>query len=500
MKVNPMTPITALKVCRNVCLDSTYKDTMDFTSASEQAAFFSSRAKYTWGNLAPVRMQDVIRLPVTADKIYDCSYIMFQNANFGSKWFYAFIKEINFINVNMCEVRVELDVIQTWWFDIVFHPSFVAREHINDDAVGNNLVEEGLELGEYISKDFDGTGLLGQSSIVVAATCDSGGTDVVGGMYCGIYSGLYYSVFDNYADVNAMIEALTAANKSDAIVAIFHMPTSMVGEPGNAAKSYEVIKQKSLVNIDGYSPHNNKLFTYPYNFLYVTNLNGTAAEFRYEFFNDANCKFTLAGDMSCNPQIFLAPNNYKGVTVNYNEKIVLDGYPQCAYSTDSFKAWLAQNGASTAVSVLGSAFNTASAYATKDVGGMVNGGLSILGTLAKISETMTLPRQAHGSAGSSASFAVGIKDFAFMHMSITAEFAKIIDGFFDMYGYATNQLKIPNRTGRPAWNYVKTLEAKITGDVPFEDLVKIRSIYDAGITIWHNDQVGNYEQNNKRAT
>lgn len=497
MNVIPMTPITSVKVCKNVPLDSTYKDTLDFSSVSAQVAYFTGKAKYTFTDLTPVRLQNALRLPVNSDSLYDCNYIMFQNANFANKWFYAFIKNIHFVNVNMSEIEIELDVIQTWWFDITIKPSFVEREHINNDAIGNNLIAENLELGDYIARDFDGTNILGGSSIVVAATTDSEGTKVAGGTYCGIYSGLYFSVFTDYSGVNTMIETLTNANKSDAIVAIFQMPTAMVGEIGSSAKRYDISKVKNFSDIDGYTPRNNKLFTHPFNFLYVTNLNGNGAEFHYEYFSDNSCTFLLAGDMSCNPQIFLAPTNYKGVSANYNEKMVLDGYPQCAYSTDSFKAWLAQNGASTAVSVLGSAFTTAVGIATLNPLAIAGGGLSVAGTLAKISETASLPRQAHGSAGSSASFAVGIKDFAFMHMTIRREYAELIDDYFDMYGYATHQVKVPNITGRPSWNYVKTIDSKIIGSVPFDDMNKIRSIFDSGLTFWHGDWVGDYTRTNK---
>ena len=190
MNVVPMTPITSVKVCRNVPLDSTYKDTLDFSSVSAQVEYFTGKAKHTFTNLTPVRLQNALRLPVTADSLYDCNYIMFQNANFGNKWFYAFITSIDFVNVNMSEIHFDIDVLQTWWFDITIKPSFVEREHINNDTIGNNLIAENLELGDYIARDFDGTNVLGGSSIVVAATTDSEGTKVTGGTYCGIYSGL----------------------------------------------------------------------------------------------------------------------------------------------------------------------------------------------------------------------------------------------------------------------------------------------------------------------
>lgn len=53
--------------------------------------------------------------------------------------------------------------------------------------------------------------------------------------------------------------------------------------------------------------------------------------------------FELSGEVSCNPSVLLQPKNYKGATNGYNECLVIDGFPQCPYAIDSYKAWVAQN-------------------------------------------------------------------------------------------------------------------------------------------------------------
>jgi hypothetical protein len=422
---------------------------------------------------------------------------MFQNANFNTKWFYAFITKIEWVNVNECTVFYEMDIFQSWQFDFTLKPSFVEREHTNDDTFGSNLVSENLELGDYVSGDVDFSGVMSDVKIVVATTADLNGQPAVGGMYCGIYSGLLYLSFDNYTDVNTYINNMTVDNKMDAIIAIFQMPSYFVGNVGDLPKLANLFKDKSLTVIDGYTPKNKKLFTHPYNFLYVSNLNGNSAEYPYEYFNSDTCSFDIQGDMSANPSIMLTPLHYKGALKNYNEKIVIDGFPQCAYTTDTFKAWLAQNGASTAVSVMSSAFGVGASLATGNIGGVVGSISSIGQTIAKVGATMSLPRQAHGATGGSALFAFGLKDFAFMNMHIRAEYAKIIDEYFSMYGYATHRVKVPNVKGRPSWNYVKTIDCKLTGNVPFNDLAKIKSIFNSGVTFWHGDYVGDYSRNNQ---
>lgn len=500
MNVVPMTPITSVKVCRNVPLDTTYSDTLDFSSVSAQISYFTGKAKYTFTDLAPVRMQNAIRLPQTADNLYDCNYIMFQNANFGQKWFYAFITDINFINVNMSEILFEIDVMQTWMFEYELQDCFVEREHINDDTIGNNLVHENLELGEYIFANHTKAGVSNSSTIVIASTVDETGNPVEGGYYGGVYSGVKF-IKCSAAQANAFITNLTNANKSDAIVSIFMGSDDYLAGQGQPPATNEITISKATSSISGYIPKNNKLFTYPYNFLYCINTNGNTANFRYEFFNDAACTFGLIGETSCNPQVTLLPHNYKiSGQGNLNEKMVLNGYPQCAYNIDSFKAWLAQNGASTAINVLGSS-------AALVTGAVVSGGIGavaaiggiagIASTMAQVTANSAKPPQANGASGSGNTFAYGQLDFHFYTAQITADYAQQIDNFFSMFGYATHKVKKPNVTGRPSWNYVKTIECKATGSVPFTDMNKIKSIYDNGVTFWHGDWVGDYTRNNK---
>ena len=92
----------------------------------------------------------------------------------------------------------------------------------------------------------------------------------------------------------------------------------------------------------------------------------------------------------------------------------------------------------------------------------------------------------------------GRNGFSFYKMSIKQEYAKIIDDFFSMYGYKVNEVKIPNVTGRQNWNYVKTIDCNLLGDIPQEDMQTIKNMFDNGITLWHNkDTFLDYSQNNR---
>jgi len=91
-------PDTTIYILRNVPLDNSYKDTLTFASTSAQLTYFMSKQKYKLTECTPVRMQNKIKVGLTADHLYDCNYICWNNANYEGKWFYAFITAIDFSN------------------------------------------------------------------------------------------------------------------------------------------------------------------------------------------------------------------------------------------------------------------------------------------------------------------------------------------------------------------------------------------------------------------
>lgn len=494
MNVNPMTPLTAVKLLRGVPLDSSYTDIMDFANVNAQTAYFSGKAKFNFNNMTPVRMQNSIRVPVNADSVYDCNYLMFQNANFNTKWFYAFITAINFINVNMCEITFELDVIQTWWFDIKIHPCYVEREHITLDTYGLNTIAENLELGDVITYNQGSTGFF-DSYVAVIATAYA---DNPGGYQGGMYSGLNFIAgrVDDSGDVARLNDYLNSAIEAyqvDAITNIFMMPTAFYTT--GSMPSNQVAKVAKPSTLGGYTPKNKKLLTYPYCFLLASTLNDSAV-FKYERFSSDTCDFTLNCAMSCDPEIGMTPVNYDGAEFNYDATLMMKGFPQCAFSVDSYKAWLAQNSSSVALTALAGGVATTASLVTGNVAGAIGGFTGLASTLNAVVMESAKPPQSRGRQGSSTFVGTRTKNFYFYRKGIKPEYAKTIDDYFTMYGYQTNELKQPNIIGRQSWNYVKTNEAKITGSVPFEDIERIKQIFNNGVTIWHGDWVGDYARDN----
>lgn len=520
MAITTLIPDGHVKILRNTGLNILQHDTFSFESKTLQENFFILKAKYSWDKVAPVRPGQSIRIPVNANHVLDCDYIMFQNSNFSNKWFYAFITGIEWIGTATCAVSYEIDELQTWFFEMQRPYCFVEREHVNDDTIGKNITPENLELGEYIAKSITRTNFFNEYDIVIASTVNKSGNPVAGAKYGGIYSGLQFLVFNSATDANNFIDSVTAQNKGNAIISVFMIPSEFLANAGSSkgvSKEFKI--NKNITSLaSGYTPKNKKLFTYPYNFLYVTNLMGNGANYPYEYFEIesntgignpmAQCKFEIGMDTTPNPTAYLVPANYKisgqDNTLNWNEKLTMEGFPQCAWQSDAYKAWLAQNGSSTQLAVmsaalsggLGMAGNVLSGNALGAVGGVVSTSMSIAQTLNQKTVASTLPPQAHGAASNTALLSQNIKDFWFYNLTISKEHARIIDDYFDMFGYAVHEVKQPNITGREFWNYVETKECIIKGPIPQESARKIESLFNNGIRFWHGDYMGQYFRRN----
>jgi hypothetical protein len=95
-------------------------------------------------------------------------------------------------------------------------------------------------------------------------------------------------------------------------------------------------------------------------------------------------------------------------------------------------------------------------------------------------------------------FDTGWKNMHFYVMikTVRDEYAEQLTNYFKMFGYKVNKLEIPNTKSRSYWNYIKTVDANIVGNIPANDLSAIKGIFDRGLTIWHTDNIGDYSLNN----
>lgn len=162
-------PNSVIKVLKNVPLNNTYKHTIRFHTITDQYNYFAAKMKYNFTRETYQRYGiNLSRLGRSADDMYDCNYMMFQNTSFGNKWFYAFIKSVKYINNGMSEIEYELDVMQTWMFEYQLQTSLIERQHSTTDVPGDNLVTEPVDLGPIVTDLILETGKFSQYDAVIA--------------------------------------------------------------------------------------------------------------------------------------------------------------------------------------------------------------------------------------------------------------------------------------------------------------------------------------------
>lgn len=534
--IAPQTDIILLKAP----LQLNQEHQLRFANATAQFNFFNSLAKLTEYNATYLRKDGVIRYEANFESLVDYNYVMYRNEAYGNKWFYAFITNMEYVNDNMTNIEIKTDVWQTWCFDCNFRNTFIEREHTNNDTIGANTVPENIETGEPIINGavtditYGNTTEANVSWICFAVSELVQGLDPdfsgwqLGGINGGVYNGLSYLFVLLPAHASNLIKVYDKASKADAIVSIFQVPLSIVASGqlsitnhtsefgnitiGTLTGGYTPISIGSTsiarpTTLDGYAPKNNKCLTYPYNYLYVSNNGGIDSTFKFEDF-DGNASFTVDGVVCPSMSIKCYPLNYKKGTNKecYNYGISGQKLPISAWTSDFYTNWLTQNGVNVAVQAGSSAISAGLGIATSAISGnpfgMMTGtaGLisNISNSLQQIHEARLVPDQAKGDTNTGdVNFSNNKIGFSFYKMSIKAEFARILDNYFSMFGYATHRVKAPNITGRRNWNYVKTVGCFIQSSAPQEDMQELEAMFDRGITFWHNPQTFmDYSQSN----
>ena len=523
---------------------------LTFSNATAQYNYFHGLTKLECTNATYVRKDEVLRFPTdptlvgtTYDDLLEYNYCMYQNTAWSNKWFYAYIKGVTFDNPGMSLIELETDVFQTWQFDITWKRCFVEREHVNDDTVGLHTVPENLEHGEYVIDgvtkklgfDYNNCSFILATTIFPYVEQDGDGNWVLSGgraAHCNVYnsvlSGLEYYWYSNTANgitqLQHVIEAFDRAGQADYIYMLFVAPNDSfekvievqdVGYWGSVKQkqgSYNITwgsNSTPLIykptTLNGYTPTNKKLLTYPYCYLLMNNGNGGSAIYHYELFMDTyaptQCEFIIDSAITPGTSMILRPIYYKNNGLNYNQMDSLPAgkFPMCSWNSDAYINWLTQNSVNIQMGLARDVVNTATAVGTKDFKSAINSGLSLISDILGVKkEQDLLSEQAKGDLNTGdVNFSNGETTFTAYKMSIKQEYAKIIDGYFSMFGYKVNSVKLPNITGRTNWNYVKTVGCNIMGNIPQQDIVKIKDMFNNGVTLWHNPSTFlDYSQSN----
>lgn len=553
-----ITPQTVLRLVK-VPLEIDNKNQLTFENEQKQREYFLSLPHKEIQEISYQRKNNVIMFPEHIDNLLEYNYVMYLNENYTNKWFYAFITNMEYETDHNTIISISTDVFQTWQFQFQFKESFIEREMINveDDIPGANLLPEGLETGEFKVggtaefDDLEPINVVAYSGDKIQILEDTQEINLSqkGYIVNGIAQSIVFLLVDN-DHFWSLQQAMTIGSQGDYVISCFTVPKLAVKDflsdenkifPFVYALQYKELKNiynqskttKELIstpnNLDGYIPKNQKLRTYPYLYLGFNAINGSSKIFRYEDFENGKPIFDIMSEVNPNPTILFVPKNYRGSNGdNLSDIVTLNGYPTLSSKNDFYNSWLAQNSEIISLNMQQEQFNyEIGAYQTaiNSMGNIISqaskGDLGALGTganlgfelakqdvnhdfyikqqMAQIEKQKLLPDKVNMASSNSTLIGYGLIDKnIFTRYTIKNQFAERIDKFFDMYGYLTNNVKIPNLNNRPNWNYVKTIGSNIIGDIPQEDVQTLKNMFDNGITLWHNkDTFLDYSQNNR---
>ena len=402
-------------------------------------------------------------------------------------------------------------------------PSYEGGRSVADGAISTDIVQGGMIWGEgqgcaYFAFNMaEDVGQTAYENFLRGVNEGGGAAGVVG----------VFMMPDRYMTSYILLPYTLPHPPSDDFGTFYHI-TSV--NAGTASVSDTYTRPNSFF---GYTPKNNKLFTSPYQYLEVRDYNGNASRLLYEDMADPaafTAEFVSYCTMAVDATIVVDPVAF---TDHESRFFTVPVGNLMSWVYDTYNNWIAQNRTtmlaaktaafgSSVVSALemipgvaaatqaygqGQHFTTGARIGNAGAAFTEAGGLSAQGRLgASIGAMVTVdlanqkmlmqPNETKGDTGVSFLTGLGMLGFEVRTMQLRADVAQSVDDFFTMYGYEVDRLKVPEVTSRPSFNYVKTRNNPYNGNVPAPDMALVNRIWDAGITLWHTWDVGNYSLDN----
>lgn len=594
---------TNVRLLSGVPFDNTYAHTKSHADLASQVSYFSSFNKRSGSTYSYQRAENVFRADYSLDSLLDVNYLMYQNTDFGNKWFYAFVTQLEWKSVGTTFVHFEIDVLQTWWFNFNFKQSYVVREHsarYTGSLPKINTLDEGLDYGtEYdlvFASNFHPTGV----NFVVLVCSEALGTGDVatekGGAIVGVPSSHSYyffpvslggEVYDvsidgssgsnaslgSFRDYMAMIatkepfvnRVITAyvtsyvglnfdVDRTNKVVSFTNTNTAKLGrvdymsDVSGENKRYSMFSVNEItsfqtktitVTTDLYSNFTNHLssfetkpYMFPYCLIEITDMKGHVLTLKPEYLKDNKLELKIRGGLGVSNKVSVTPMNYNtdvdgsdiylsdfslidtdptevGVNVDYasaiyqGQKNSLMAQEQNIYNTAGHQY------GNTLMSTFG-AISSAFASGNPFVGltNIMGSGQQLNNTVmekenainllaGKIKDIDNVPTTVK-QMGANASFSYGNfhNEYFIRYKMIKPDYFNRLSRYFNVFGVKTLDFKTPNYKSRRYWNYIQTKNCNITGTMNATTLARIKEIFDAGVTVWHDTDVLNYNRQN----
>lgn len=432
------------------------------------------------------------------------------------------------------------------------------REFLNNKPIFDNLYPEQLEYGrdyvvthtEVFSRD--------SFYAVICSSADLRGSfgDVnepnlpasIGGVFDGLPSALDYYVVDSLTEytgrTSTLYEILSELSKypwiTQCIQSITVVPREVIGDNwgvdtvhgftiGYLRNNY-VSSNSATINFENYLDYfpkynHSKLYAFPYSYIEMTCFNGTQFLIKPEAVGNGSLQLKVINYVGAQPRLSYFVDGYNDNGDNGTElpdgqtyygefldaSVSNGNFPQLPVTIDNYLLYMANNANSFQLTNSIARYNQVEGAAVgigqallgspgRGLGTAYNaikqGEITVRQQAAKIQDAELNPPSLAGQTGGDAfNIANGINGVTLKWKTIRPQYAERLERYFERYGYVQNKIEIPMLYGMSSFNYIQTTNILIGGNIPDEDRNTIKNMFDNGVTLWHNNQIGDYTSN-----
>lgn len=379
-------------LAKGIKMDRSYNNVLSYSESDLLELLLSeNHLVASYNKFSFIRQQRSMLVNFTFSQCEQSNYIAFQNPDYDNKWFFAWIDEVIYRGDKSTEITFTIDAWSTWFGKWTKKTCYIERQHVLNDTIGANTVPENLYVNDVIEESsqmdnsYDTSNYFWvavQSSYTIkggstgAETLPSNRGEQFDGI--AVYNKSIYGTplflfpidpddpSDSFGNLEKFIKRTNFDQHIEDVENIFVVPDAIIrpahlvshqayaGTGSGAEFIWYTLAQTvapetfttsitKRTSFTGITIKNNKCFTYPYNYLYVTNNAGSSNIYKYEDFSTSNCQFENQLSLNIGISGRAVPKYYKNMEYNEDESLPLGKFPTCAWSSDAFTNWLTQN-------------------------------------------------------------------------------------------------------------------------------------------------------------
>lgn len=277
-------------------------------------------------------------------------------------------------------------------------------------------------------------------------------------------------------------------------------------------KEWEEVKAKPLTTPRD-KRFESKLLCSPYRYNLLTDWRNEPIVFKNEYMTTDKIEVNYSMALSYNAPFRFHIKDYKRDPEGRNTSLTQPIALEMPVISDAYYTYMLENKNTIQTNIQNAVINGLASTAQGAISGAAVGGawgavggaltgaanaaLSITANIrsenAKQADLRMKPDSVLNSVDSAFNIVDGNTAITFYRMHICCENEAILSDIFNMSGYKVNRVETPNTRSRTRFNYIQTMGANIEGKFNQNDLLKIKEIFDRGITLWHySDKDFNY--------